>query len=118
LGRKPSKAAAFYGTLAASAVLGMIITLTPLDPIKALYWSAVINGIVAVPVMAVMMLITAQRKVMGNYIIGGWLRRLGWAAVTLMARASSAWGIGWFNTGQPIDRLVLPRSVIPRARGS
>ena len=48
--RKPGQAPAFYGTLALSTILGMGITLTPLDPIKALYWSAVINGVVAVPV--------------------------------------------------------------------
>ena len=52
--------------------------LTPLDPIKALYWSAVINGVVAVPVMSVMMIITAQRKIMKKFIIVGWLRWLGW----------------------------------------
>jgi Mn2+/Fe2+ NRAMP family transporter len=62
LARRPGKAVAFYGTLAFSAALGMGITLTPLDPIKALYWSAVINGVVAVPVMAVMMLMTARRR--------------------------------------------------------
>ena len=96
LSRKPSKAAAFYGTLAASTVLGMVITLTPLDPIKALYWSAVINGIVAVPVMTVMMLMTAQRKIMGKFIIGGWLRWLGWASTAAMAACICGMVIGWF----------------------
>jgi Mn2+/Fe2+ NRAMP family transporter len=96
LSRKPSKAAAFYGTLAASTVFGMVITLTPLDPIKALYWSAVINGIVAVPVMTVMMLMTAQRKVMGRFIIDGWLRGLGWAATAAMAACFCGMVIGWF----------------------
>ena len=85
LSRKPSKAAAFYGTLAASTVLGMVITLTPLDPIKALYWSAVINGVVAVPVMTVMMLMTARHKIMGKFVVVGWLRWLGWASTGAMA---------------------------------
>jgi Mn2+/Fe2+ NRAMP family transporter len=96
LSRKPSKAAAFYGTLASSTVLGMVITLTPLDPIKALYWSAVINGIVAVPVMTVMMLMTARRKVMGKFVIGGWLRWLGWASTGAMAACVAGIVIAWF----------------------
>jgi NRAMP (natural resistance-associated macrophage protein)-like metal ion transporter len=96
LSRKPSKAAAFYGTLAASTVLGMVITLTPLDPIKALYWSAVINGIVAVPVMTVMMLMTARSKVMGKFVIGGWLRWLGWASTGAMAACVAGMVIAWF----------------------
>ena len=61
LSRQPSKAAGFYATLTAAAVLGMAITLSPINPIKALYWTAVINEFVAVPVMTVMMLMTAHR---------------------------------------------------------
>jgi Mn2+/Fe2+ NRAMP family transporter len=95
LSRKPSKAAAFYGTLAASTILGMVITLTPLDPIKALYWSAVINGLVAVPVMTVMMLMAARRKVMGKFIVVGWLRWLGWASTLAMAACVVGMVIGW-----------------------
>jgi NRAMP (natural resistance-associated macrophage protein)-like metal ion transporter len=53
LSRPPSKAVSFYCTLAAAAILGVAITLSPIDPIKALYWTAVINGVVAVPVMAI-----------------------------------------------------------------
>jgi NRAMP (natural resistance-associated macrophage protein)-like metal ion transporter len=96
LARKPGKAMAFYGTLALSAALGMGITLTPLDPIKALYWSAVINGVVAVPVMSVMMVMTAQRKVMGEFRIGGWMHWLGWASTAAMAACVSGMVIGWF----------------------
>jgi Mn2+/Fe2+ NRAMP family transporter len=55
----------------------MAITMTPPDPIKALHWSAVVNGIVAVPVMTVTMMMTAQRKVMGKFVIIGWLRGSG-----------------------------------------
>lgn len=85
LSRKPRDAAAFYSTLAGSTLLGMTITLTPIDPIKALYWTAVINGLVAVPVMFVMMIMTAQPRVMGKFTIKGWLRWLGWAATLAMA---------------------------------
>jgi Mn2+/Fe2+ NRAMP family transporter len=71
--------------LAAAAVLGIVITLSPIDPIKALYWTAVINGVVAVPVMAIMMLMTAQPRIMGKFTITGWLRWLGWASTIAMA---------------------------------
>ena len=80
LSRRPSEAVAFYCTLAAAAVLGIGLTLSPIDPIKALYWSAVINGIVAVPVMVIMMLMTAQPRIMGKFTVTGWLRWLGWAS--------------------------------------
>ena len=96
LARKPSKAAAFYGALAVSTILGMAITLTPLDPIKALYWSAVINGVVAVPVMTVMMLMTMRRNILGKFAILGWLRWLGWASTAVMAACVAAMVIGWF----------------------
>jgi NRAMP (natural resistance-associated macrophage protein)-like metal ion transporter len=85
LSRKPGRAKAFYGTVAAAVFLGMAMTWTPVNPVKALYWSAVVNGFVAVPVMAIMMLMTAQRRVMGKFTITGWLRWLGWAATMVMA---------------------------------
>lgn len=96
LSRKPKQATAFYSTLTAATILGMGITLIPLDPIKALYWSAVLNGVVAVPVMTVMMLMTAQRKVMGQFTIGGWLRWLGWASTLAMAGCVFGMVVGWF----------------------
>ena len=75
----------------------MGITLTPLDPIKALYWSAVINGVVAVPVMSVMMVITAQRKIMKKFVIVGWLRWLGWTSTAAMAVSVVGMVVGWLS---------------------
>jgi NRAMP (natural resistance-associated macrophage protein)-like metal ion transporter len=95
LSRKPKHAIAFYSILSAATVLGLAITLTPIDPIKALYWSAVINGVVAVPVMSVMMIITAQRKIMKKFIIVGWLRWLGWASTAAMAASVVGMIVGW-----------------------
>jgi NRAMP (natural resistance-associated macrophage protein)-like metal ion transporter len=95
LSRRPKHAIAFYSILTAATVLGMGITLTPLDPIKALYWSAVINGVVAVPVMSVMMIMTGRRKVMGKFIIGGWLRWLGWTSTAAMAATVVGMMVGW-----------------------
>ncbi len=85
LGRRPKEAQAFYATLVLATLVGMIINFTPIDPIKALYWSAVINGVVSVPVMLVMMLIASRADVMGPFAIRGWLRGLGWLATAVMA---------------------------------
>jgi len=85
LARKPKNAVAFYLIIALATLLGVVITLSPIDPVKALYWSAVINGIVAVPVMLVMMLMTAQHRIMGKFVIRGWLRRLGWLSTAIRA---------------------------------
>ncbi len=68
---------------------------SPIDPIKALYWSAVINGVVAPPVMIVMMLMTANRRMMGQFIIGGWLRYLGWASTAVMSFCVMAKAAFW-----------------------
>ena len=84
LGRRPKEAQAFYATLVVATLIGMIINFAPIDPIKALYWSAVINGVIAVPIMIVMLLIATRRDIMGPFAIKGWLRALGWLAVLVM----------------------------------
>ncbi|TPK89423.1 divalent metal cation transporter [Mesorhizobium sp. B2-4-17] len=85
LERRPKEAVAFYATLASAGALGMGIMFTPIDPIKALYWSAVINGVCAVPVMAVMMQMTHRREIMGEFPVQGWLRTLGWLSTLVMS---------------------------------
>src|SRR6476469_4811922 len=67
LDRRPLEAKAFYAAVALATMVGALINFSHINPIKALYWSAVINGVVAVPVMAVMMMMTANRKVMGSF---------------------------------------------------
>jgi len=81
------EARAFYTTVALATLVGMILNFTPVNPIKALYWSAVINGVVAVPVMVIMMLMSAEPKIMGPFVVTGWLRALGWASTVVMAAA-------------------------------
>jgi NRAMP (natural resistance-associated macrophage protein)-like metal ion transporter len=87
LARLPHRAKAFYGTIAAATAIGVVLNFTPIDPIKALFWSAVINGVVAVPVMVMMMLLTARRVVMGNFVLPRSLKTLGWLATAVMAVA-------------------------------
>jgi Mn2+/Fe2+ NRAMP family transporter len=67
-----------------ATIVGIIMNFTPIDPIRALYWSAVINGIVAVPVMAVMMWLAGAPKVMGDLVATGWAKILGWIATGVM----------------------------------
>lgn len=76
---------AFYTVIALSVVLGIGLNFTPLDPIKALYWSAVINGVLAAPVMVLLMLRVRKRDVMGDFVVPGWLYGLGWLSTGAMA---------------------------------
>lgn len=86
-GRRILEARAFYGTVALATLVGMVISLGAVDPIRALYWSAVVNGVIAVPVMAVMMLAAARSDVMGAFAVRGPLKLLGWAATACMLLA-------------------------------
>lgn len=93
LARKPRKAKTFYGAIVAATLIGAVMNLTPINPIKALYWAAVVNGIASVPVMAMMMLMSARRDIMGRFTVSGPLRWLGWLTTLLMAGAVAAMGI-------------------------
>ncbi len=75
----------FYGVIAAATVGGVVLCFAPMDPVKELFWSAVINGVIAVPIMFVMMLLASRASTMGTYVIGARLRRLGWVATMAMA---------------------------------
>jgi Mn2+/Fe2+ NRAMP family transporter len=90
LARQPMEAKAFYAVICIATIVGMIMNLTPIDPIRALYWSAVINGVIAVPVMGLMMWLAAAPKVMGEFVVAGWVKALGWAATAVMALAVAA----------------------------
>ena len=96
LQQKPHQARFFYGVLIGASLLGIALNLTPLDPIKALYWSAVINGVAAVPLMVVMMLMGSSRKVMGKLTMPWPLKLFGWLATAAMGTAAvvmfATWG--------------------------
>jgi NRAMP (natural resistance-associated macrophage protein)-like metal ion transporter len=93
LSRKPKKASAFYAVIAVSVLIGIGLNFTPLDPIKALYWSAVINGVLAPPVMVLLMLLVRMKAVMGRLIVEGWLYWLGWVATAAMALSIIGMGV-------------------------
>jgi NRAMP (natural resistance-associated macrophage protein)-like metal ion transporter len=94
LSRRPRRAIAFYSVLALSVGLGVALNFTPLDPIRALYWSAVVNGVLAAPVMVMLMLLVGSRKVMGDLAVRGWLYGLGWASTIVMAVSSVGMFVG------------------------
>ena len=97
LDRRPLQAKSFYATIAASTMAGVGLNFTRLDPIKALYWSAVVNGLLAAPVMAVMMLIASDGRIMGRLTLSRPMRVAGWLATLVMFAAS----LGFFLPRTP-----------------
>jgi NRAMP (natural resistance-associated macrophage protein)-like metal ion transporter len=96
LARKPKEAVAFYAVLALSAGIGIALNFTSINPISALFWSAVINGVLAVPVMVLLMIMARRKDVMGRFVIGGPLYWLGWLSTAAMALSVVAMGVGFF----------------------
>jgi Mn2+/Fe2+ NRAMP family transporter len=87
LERHWSEAKKFYAIIAIATIVGTGLDFTPIDPMKALYWSAIVNGVVAVPIMVAMMLLAANPQVMGALTVRRKTRFLGWGAVLVMAAA-------------------------------
>jgi NRAMP (natural resistance-associated macrophage protein)-like metal ion transporter len=83
----PLRGARFYGVIAVSTLIGVALGFTRIDPIKALYWAAVINGVISAPIMFVMMRMAANPKIMGEFVVGQRLKVLGWLATAVMAVA-------------------------------
>ena len=87
LGLPLLEARGFYAILIAATAIGVAVDFTEIDPIKALLWSAIINGVIAVPIMAVMMLLAVKPEVMGTFVVKRRLRALGWLSTGVMAAA-------------------------------
>ncbi len=87
LAHKPWEAVGFYSVIGVAFLIGLAIAISPIDPIAALFWSAVVNGVVAVPVMAAMMLVANHRNEMGRFTINFTTRLFGWAATVAMGLA-------------------------------
>ena len=86
----PRQAKGFYAIIAGATFVGVLLDWSPIDPIKALFWSAVVNGIAAVPIMAAMMVVASRRSVMGRFSERPLTLVFGWAATAVMAAASGA----------------------------
>jgi NRAMP (natural resistance-associated macrophage protein)-like metal ion transporter len=89
LRRLPRKAKPFYATIALAVLLGAGLNVSGVNPIQALYWSAVINGLAAAPVMFLMMRMSGNTRLMGHFAVTGPLRVVGWAATLVMAAAAA-----------------------------
>jgi NRAMP (natural resistance-associated macrophage protein)-like metal ion transporter len=87
LENKPWEARGFYAIIGLATLLGLSINYLNIDPIKALIWSAVVNGVIAVPIMAAMMIVAGRRAQMGRFVAGRPLLLLGWIATAVMAAA-------------------------------
>jgi NRAMP (natural resistance-associated macrophage protein)-like metal ion transporter len=94
LDERLARAPAFYGAIAGGIFIGALLNFTSLDPIKALIYSAVVNGVVAVPVMTMIMHMASQRRVMGEFALHPGLKILGWIATAVMGAAA----VGMFAT--------------------
>jgi NRAMP (natural resistance-associated macrophage protein)-like metal ion transporter len=94
LNRKPLQARAFYAIITGAMLLGMGLAFTPIDPMKALYYSAVVNGVLAAPLMAIMLLIGSNPRIMNKLTLPPVLKTIGWIATAVMAAAA----VGLFVT--------------------
>jgi NRAMP (natural resistance-associated macrophage protein)-like metal ion transporter len=98
LDQRPQDAKRFYSTIVGGTVIGIGINFVHIDPIKALFWTAVINGVVAVPLMVIMMVMTMQPKVMGRFTLPRPLWAVGWLSTAVMAVTVAVmfatWGAG------------------------
>jgi Mn2+/Fe2+ NRAMP family transporter len=93
LERSPKEAIGFYSIIGLSVAIGVIVVFSPLDPMKALFWSAVLNGIISVPIMAAMMVVASSKRAMGKFTATLGQRIFGWAATSVMAAAAVAMAI-------------------------
>ena len=95
LDRKPERAKQFYAVIALATLVGVGINYLGINPIDALFWTAVINGVLAPPLMVLIMLVANHRAVMGNRINGRWTNLMGWLATGAMFAAAIALFLTW-----------------------
>ena len=97
LDNMPWQARGFYAVIGAAILLGLGIDYSGIDPIAALFWSAVLNGVIAVPMMAAMMIVASNKKKMGRFRVGPVLGGLGWISTAVMAAATIAMLYVWLH---------------------
>jgi Mn2+/Fe2+ NRAMP family transporter len=95
LDKKPRRAARFYLLIAASTLVGMFINFTKVNAITALFWTAVLNGFLAPPLLVLIMMISNNRAIMGNRVNGRVVNALGWTATVVMFAAAVALVFTW-----------------------
>ena len=88
LEHKPREAVGFYTVIGLATLIGVAVDYSDLDPIRALFWSAVLNGVISVPLMAAMMIVVSRKDEMGQFVASFRLRVMGWFATACMAAAA------------------------------
>jgi NRAMP (natural resistance-associated macrophage protein)-like metal ion transporter len=95
LNRKPGRARPFYGVIVVASLVGMLINFLGLNPIDALFWTAVLNGLLAPPLLVLIMLVANSKRVMGKHTNGRWINVLGWGATAAMFAAAAGLLLTW-----------------------
>jgi NRAMP (natural resistance-associated macrophage protein)-like metal ion transporter len=95
LDSKPRQAKQFYAVIAISTAVGMLINFTGVNPIRALFWTAVINGLLSPPLLVLIMLVSNNPRVMGKHTNGLVVNALGWAAAAVMVAAAAGMILTW-----------------------
>jgi Mn2+/Fe2+ NRAMP family transporter len=95
LERKPGEAVRFYVAITAATFIGLSLNFMHIDPVKALFWAAILNGVVAAPLMAVIMVMASSKKVMGQFVISRQLKAMGWIATSVMLCACIGVFLTW-----------------------
>ena len=90
LERKPARAVRFYAAVCVATLLGLASNFLHVDPVRMLFWAAVLNGLAAAPLMVVIMMMASNRTVMGAFVVPAYLKVVGWTATALMAGVSLA----------------------------
>lgn len=84
LSLRPKDGRVFYGVIGLATLIGMAIHFVPIDPMRFLYWSAILNGVIVVPIMAVLMIVASRGQIMGRFALPAPLRLAGWVTTAVM----------------------------------
>ena len=95
LERKPGEAIRFYSAITVATLIGLSLNFMHIDPVKALFWAAILNGFLAAPLMVVIMMMASSNRVMGKLVIPPYLKGMGWVATAVMFLASIGVFLTW-----------------------
>jgi Mn2+/Fe2+ NRAMP family transporter len=95
--KKLKDAHGFYGVITIATLIGLLINFTPIKPFQLLYYTAIFNGIIAPPLIIVIMFVSNNRKIMGNYVNGRWTNIIGWLIAVIMSIAGVALIVSLFT---------------------
>ena len=95
LNEKPRHAKRFYSVIAVSTLIGLLVNFSGIDPITALFWTAVVNGVIAPPLLVIVMLVSNNKRVIGDRTNSTWTNIVGWLAAVIMFTAAVGMFLTW-----------------------